>query len=111
MKDVLSERGTVTTDDRTNVLIVKDMQDAIARAEALVRNLDTEIPQVRIESRIVEASSNFNREIGVQWGGNANLGPATGNPTGLIFPNSVEHDRRRRRRPDARASRRRRTTQ
>jgi type IV pilus assembly protein PilQ len=89
VKDVLSERGTVTTDDRTNVLIVKDMQEAIVRAEALVRNLDTEIPQVRIESRIVEASSNFNREIGVQWGGNANLGPATGNPTGLIFPNIV----------------------
>jgi type IV pilus assembly protein PilQ len=65
------------------------MQDALARAEALVRNLDTEIPQVRIESRIVEASSNFNRQLGVQWGGNANLGAATGNPTGLVFPSSV----------------------
>ena len=53
------------------------------------RKLDTEIPQVRIESRIVEASSNFNKEIGVQWGGNANFSPATGNPTGLVFPNIV----------------------
>jgi type IV pilus assembly protein PilQ len=87
VKDVLSERGTVTTDDRTNVLIVKDIQEALARAEGLVRNLDTEIPQVRIESRIIEASSNFNRALGVQWGGNANLSPATGNPTGLFFPN------------------------
>jgi type IV pilus assembly protein PilQ len=87
VKDVLSERGTVTTDDRTNVLIVKDIQEALARAEGLVRNLDTEIPQVRIESRIIEAASNFNRALGVQWGGNANLSPATGNPTGLFFPN------------------------
>jgi type IV pilus assembly protein PilQ len=44
---------------------------------------------VRIESRIVEASSNFNRELGVQWGGNASFGPATGNPTGLVFPSVV----------------------
>ena len=89
VKDVLSERGTVTTDERTNVLIVKDMDEPLVRAEQLVRKLDTEIPQVRIESRIVEASSNFNKAIGVQWGGNANFSPKTGNPTGLIFPNIV----------------------
>ncbi len=87
VKEVLSERGTVSTDDRTNVLIVKDIQEALARAEGLVRNLDTEIPQVRIESRIVEASSNFAKQIGVQWGGNAGFAQTTGNPTGLIFPN------------------------
>jgi len=86
VKDVLSERGTVTTDERTNVLIVKDVQDALARAEGLVRNLDTEIPQVRIESRIVEASSNLTKSLGVQWGGNATFSPATGNATGLYFP-------------------------
>jgi len=89
VKDVLTERGSVTTDDRTNVLIVKDVPEALARAEGLVRNLDTEIPQVRIESRIVEASTNFNRAIGVQWGGNATASTATGNPTGLYFPNSI----------------------
>ncbi len=87
VKDVLSDRGSVTTDDRTNVLIVKDVQEALSRAEGLVRNLDTEIPQVRIESRIVEASTNFSKAIGVQWGGNATFSPATGNPTGLFFPN------------------------
>jgi type IV pilus assembly protein PilQ len=87
IKDVLTERGTVSTDDRTNVLIVKDIQEALVRAEGLVRNLDTAIPQVLIESRIVEASSNFNKEIGVQWGGNASLSQTFGNPTGLAFPN------------------------
>ncbi len=89
MKDVLTERGTVSTDDRTNVLIVKDIPEALVRAEGLVRNLDTETPQVLIESRIVEASSNFNRALGVQWGGNAAMNQANGNPTGLIFPNNI----------------------
>ncbi|HEX9243121.1 MAG TPA: type IV pilus secretin PilQ [Anaeromyxobacter sp.] len=88
IKDVLTERGTVSTDDRTNVLIVKDIQEALVRAEGLVRNLDTEIPQVLIESRIVEASSNFNKALGVQWGGNLAFTQATGNPTGLVFPNN-----------------------
>jgi type IV pilus assembly protein PilQ len=87
IKDVLSERGSVSTDERTNVLIVKDVQEALIRAEGLVRNLDTPIPQVLIESRIVEASSSFNKAIGVQWGGNASMSQAFGNPTGLAFPN------------------------
>jgi type IV pilus assembly protein PilQ len=86
IKDVLTERGTVSTDERTNVLIVKDTQEALVRAEGLVRNLDTAIPQVLIESRIVEASANFNKQIGVQWGGNASMSQAFGNPTGLAFP-------------------------
>jgi type IV pilus assembly protein PilQ len=89
VKDVLTERGSVSTDERTNVLIVKDIQEALVRAEGLVRNLDTEIPQVLIESRIVEASSNFSRAIGVQWGGSASLSQATGNPTGLLFPSNA----------------------
>jgi type IV pilus assembly protein PilQ len=89
IKDVLSERGSVSTDERTNVLIVKDVQEALTRAEGLVRNLDSPIPQVLIESRIVEASSNFNKAIGVQWGGNASMSQTFGNPTGLAFPNIV----------------------
>ncbi|MGC3997933.1 MAG: type IV pilus secretin PilQ [Anaeromyxobacter sp.] len=86
VKDMLTERGSVSVDERTNTLIVKDVAEALVRAEGLVRNLDTEIPQVLIESRIVEASSNFNRALGVQWGGNAAFTQATGNPTGLAFP-------------------------
>jgi type IV pilus assembly protein PilQ len=89
VKDVLSERGTVSTDERTNVLIVKDIPEALVRAEGLVRNLDTEIPQVLIESRIVEAASNFNRALGVQWGGSFGFTQVLGNPTGLVFPNNV----------------------
>jgi type IV pilus assembly protein PilQ len=44
---------------------------------------------VLIEARIVEATSTFNREVGIQWGGHGISSSATGNPTGLVFPNSV----------------------
>jgi type IV pilus assembly protein PilQ len=89
VKDVLSERGTVTVDTRTNVLIVKDVRANIEKARALVRNLDTQTPQVLIESRIVEANTSFSRELGVQWGGQALASQSTANSTGLIFPNNI----------------------
>ncbi len=89
VKDILSERGSVTVDTRTNVLIVKDVRSNIEKARALVRNLDTQTPQVLIESRIVEATTSFSRQIGVQWGGRGQANQALGNTTGLIFPNSV----------------------
>ncbi len=89
VKDVLSERGSVTVDTRTNVLIVKDVRSNTEKARALVRSLDTQTPQVLIESRIVEANTTFSRQLGVQWGGQTRVGSATGNATGLIFPNNV----------------------
>ncbi|WP_044889626.1 type IV pilus secretin PilQ [Myxococcus hansupus] len=88
VKDVLSERGSVTVDQRTNVLIIKDVRSNTERARSLVRSLDTQTPQVLIESRIVEANTTFSRSLGVQWGGQARAGPSTGNATGLIFPNN-----------------------
>jgi len=89
IKDSLTERGTVSVDTRTNTLIVKDVQEALLRAEGIVRNLDTQTPEVLIEARIVEAATSFSRSAGIQWGGNVSLAPTFGNPTGLIFPNIV----------------------
>src|SRR5205085_638027 len=83
-------RGTVSVDKRTNTLIVKDVQEALLRAEGIVRNLDTATPEVLIESRIVEASTSFSRSVGIQWGGNVSFAPTFGNPTGLIFPNILQ---------------------
>jgi type IV pilus assembly protein PilQ len=90
LKDTLTERGTVSVDKRTNTLIVKDVQEALLRAEGIVRNLDTQTPEVLIESRIVEAATSFSRDVGIQWGGNVSFAPTTGNPTGLVFPNIVQ---------------------
>ena len=90
LKDALTERGTVSVDARTNTLVVKDVQDSLLRAEGIVRNLDTQTPEVLIESRIVEASTSFSRSVGIQWGGNVSFSPVTGNPTGLVFPNVLQ---------------------
>lgn len=86
VKEVLTERGVVTVDTRTNVLIVRDVTEGITKAQSLVKNLDTQTPQVLIESRIVEAATSYQRQLGIQWGGHAQATTATGNPTGLIFP-------------------------
>ncbi len=89
VKEVLTKRGHVTVDDRTNTLIVGDIPENMGKVRSMVSALDTQTPQVLIESRIVEANTRFAREVGIQWGGNAGFTPATGNPTGLAFPNNA----------------------
>lgn len=68
VKTVLTERGTVTSEARTNTLIIRDIRKGREAAVDLVKKLDTSIPQVLIEARIVEASSSFARDLGIQWG-------------------------------------------
>jgi type IV pilus assembly protein PilQ len=65
---IKSERGSITKDDRTSRVIVKDIQTALDEMRALLKTLDAPEKQVMIEARIVEASSNFTRDLGVQWG-------------------------------------------
>lgn len=89
VKSLLSTRGTVQVDERTNTIIVEDVRSNIDRLVELVRRLDKQTPQVLIEARIVEASTNFSQDLGVQWGGQAQATAATGNPTGLSFPGDV----------------------
>lgn len=86
---MLSPRGSIAVDERTNVLIAQDVAGNLNRIEELVRALDTQTPQVLIEARIVEATSRFTRDVGIQWGGDVQFGPGTGNETGLSFPSSV----------------------
>jgi type IV pilus assembly protein PilQ len=89
VRELLTERGSVSVDTRTNMLIVRDIVGQLDNVEDLVRSLDTQTPQVLIESRIVEASSTYSRDIGIQWGGSAVMSSATGNPTGLRFPSDL----------------------
>ncbi len=88
-REMLSSRGSIAVDERTNVLIVRDVTGNLNQIEELVRSLDTQTPQVLVEARIVEATSRYLRDVGIQWGGDATFSGATGNPTGLVFPNSV----------------------
>ncbi len=89
IKKSLSARGETVTDARTNTLIVKDIARNVDEVVTLIKLLDKPIPQVMIEARIVEATTSFSRELGVQWGGKFTADAAHGNATGLTFPNSV----------------------
>jgi type IV pilus assembly protein PilQ len=90
LKPLLSGRGTVQTDERTNTIILEDIRTNVDRMVQLTKHLDKQTPQVLIEARIVEASSNFEQELGIQWGGVGQARAETGNPTGLQFPGEVQ---------------------
>ncbi len=83
VKSVLSDRGDVKVDERTNTLIVKDIARSIPGVKSLVKSLDTKTPQVLIEARIVEANLTFQRELGVSWGFLAQKGKAGGTQTSI----------------------------
>src|SRR5439155_13860788 len=82
-------RGSVTFDDRTNTIIVRDITRGIDDGTQLIHELDVQSPQVLIEANIVEATRDMARALGVQWGYNYQAGPQTGNPTGVNFPGSI----------------------
>ena len=65
---LLSPRGTVSTDPRTNTLIINDTSQKIDQIRKMVDLLDVSVKQVMIEARIVSASTDFSKEMGVKWG-------------------------------------------
>ncbi len=89
IKSILSKRGTIQTDQRGNQLIIQDSEERLAQVRELVRHLDKQTPQVLIEARIVEATSSFDRSLGIQWGGELDASSSSGYSTGLLFPNSI----------------------
>lgn len=67
-KPLISERGSVSLDERTNTLLVQDTQEKIDEIRRLVATLDIPVRQVLIESRIVVVNDDFSRELGVRLG-------------------------------------------
>jgi len=65
---LMSDRGMVTTDERTNTLLVQDTASKLVEVRQLVATLDIPVRQVLIESRIVIASNDFSRDLGVKFG-------------------------------------------
>ena len=84
---ILSMRGQVKVDERTNTMIITDLPDRVQRALSLLATLDQPQPQVEIEARIVQTSRDFARQLGVDWGLNGRVAPDLGNTTPLPFPN------------------------
>lgn len=70
LKKSLSARGEITVEERTNTLIIKDVPSNVQDIISLIKILDKQTPQVVIEARIVEANTDFSRELGIQWGYN-----------------------------------------
>ena len=65
---ILSERGTAIVDERTNTIVLTDVQDKIDEFRRLVKELDIPIKQVEIDARIIVATTDFRKEIGMRWG-------------------------------------------
>ena len=65
---LLSERGSVSVDDRTNTLLIQDTSESIANVRQLVNTLDIPVRQVLIEARIVVVSDQFSRDLGARAG-------------------------------------------
>jgi len=87
-RKVMSSRGDIYVDGRSNTLIIKELPDYLPTVLDLIKNLDVPNPQVMIETRIIEATRTFAQDIGIVWGFQANSSAATGNTTGLVFPNN-----------------------
>lgn len=96
-KFVSKGRGNVAIDKQTNSLVITDTEEVLERLSALVKELDIQIPQVMIEGKIVEATTQFTQSIGINWGltgaqtqlspsGGSNGGPINLTPTLNVQP-------------------------
>jgi len=73
--NLLSARGSVSIDDRTNTLIVQDVASSLEDIRGMIAKLDIPVRQVMIESRIVNADENFTRDLGVKFGYSKHTNP------------------------------------
>ena len=84
---ILSSRGTATVDARTNIIIVRDIEEKLEEVRAMMARLDVPVRQVLIEARIVNVSTNFGRDLGIRWGG---AGSLTGTGDNFRYGGSLE---------------------
>ncbi len=74
---ILTKRGFVSVDSRTTSVIIKDVDKKHKVYEGLIRVLDIPTPQVSIDARIVEVTTGFTKELGIQWGAHVMPNPQT----------------------------------
>jgi type IV pilus secretin PilQ/predicted competence protein len=89
VETVLTERGSVAFDERSNQLVVKDVRKGLQNVTELIKKVDLRTPQILLETQIIEASRNLSRQLGSELGFQYIQSPATGNGTGLNFPSAV----------------------
>jgi type IV pilus assembly protein PilQ len=84
---ILSDRGTVVVDERSNMLIIRDANDRLEGIVNLIDSVDQPNKQVVIEARIVESTRRFARSLGTVWGFTGAADAEHGTTTGWTFPN------------------------
>ncbi len=85
LKTLLTKRGKVAVDNRTNSITVLETPLNIGRIKSIIESLDKPTPKILIESRIVQAGVDFSRELGIQWGATYRS-----KKTGARFPSSIQ---------------------
>jgi type IV pilus assembly protein PilQ len=89
---LLSERGSVAIDERTNTLLLQDTSDRLSDIRRLVSTLDIPVRQVLIEARIVIVNDDFNRELGVRFGATAAIDHGGSDGGGIIGANNFVNE-------------------
>jgi type IV pilus assembly protein PilQ len=89
VKSAMTKRGAIDVDDRTNTLILTDLEPGLEKARKLVDTLDTAQPQVEIEARIIDTTSSFSKELGIRLGLDGSATPGLGNTFPITFPNQA----------------------
>jgi type IV pilus assembly protein PilQ len=88
LANVMSKRGSVDFDQRTNTLILTDIESRLGDIEAMARSLDTKTPQVEIVAKLVDIDVSALRQLGIRWGiKNLDINNIT-NPSNEVDPNS-----------------------
>ena len=67
MRSLLSSRGSMIVDNRTNTVIINDTAEKVQQLKSILKQLDFPVKQVMVEARIVRASTDFTNELGVSW--------------------------------------------
>ncbi|MFO7754098.1 MAG: type IV pilus secretin PilQ [Desulfobacteraceae bacterium] len=62
------DRGTISVDERTNMIIMTDTREKIEQAREIIYRLDKVTPQIMIKAKVVEATKDFERDLGIAWG-------------------------------------------
>jgi len=87
IEKILSSRGKVSVDDRSNSLVVTDSEDRLKMIESAIAQLDRPLDQVLINVILVETFENLDRNLGIEWGGtDGSLGTITGGTSTTNFP-------------------------
>ena len=74
---MLSDRGSITIDERTNSLLIRELEENIAVIRGIIESLDIPVKQVQIEARIVTVTEGNLDELGVRWGVSSTNGSFT----------------------------------